>query len=288
MDSARPTWRSGTWIAAALVLAGLVLASGLFGVDSVDSLRVIAGLIAGAAALIIVWAVVRTRGQRRRYEAELTAWAAERAATAERLRIARELHDLASHGLGLITVRAAVARRVDGPAAPAERTQALDDIERASREATLELRRMLAVLRSPDPAPLHPMESLDALPGIVQRAADAGLDAHLDVGELADVSAGAQLAICAIAREGLANALRYAGPTRARVAVRREGDEIVVEVQDDGPRSVWHPHPGAEQGLAGLGERIAALDGSLRAAPAGDGWWLVARIPDHPPTGGAL
>jgi signal transduction histidine kinase len=68
-------------------------------------------------ASMVVWAVLRTRAERRRYEDELTAWSAERAAEAERLRIARDLHDIVSHGLGTITVRAAVARRSDGAAA---------------------------------------------------------------------------------------------------------------------------------------------------------------------------
>lgn len=283
MERIRPAWRSRTWIVALALLVATLLVAALFGVDSVPALRAAVGLTAAAAASIIVWAIVRTRAQRRRYEEELMGWAAERAAESERLRIARELHDLASHGLGLITVRAAVARRADGPAADAERAQALADVERASREATTELRRMLAVLRSPDPAPLRPAETLDDLPGIVRHAARAGLDARFDAAGLDGVSAGAQLAVCAAVREGLGNVLRHAGPTGARVAIHREGDEIVVEVGDDGPGSGWHPRPGAGQGLVGLGERIAALGGSLDAAPAGAGWRLVARIPDRSP-----
>jgi signal transduction histidine kinase len=242
-------------------------------------------LPAGIALLAVLaagWLGLRVRRQRREFEDRLTAWAGERAAQAERLRIARDLHDLASHGLGLITVRAAAARA----SAPddAVRSAALGDIERVSRETTTELRRMLAVLRSPasERAPRRPAETLDDLPRIVEAVRGDGLRVDLDVAELGGVSAGAQLTVCAVVREGLTNALRHAGHTRARVEVGRRAGILVATVRDDGPAGDGPAHPGAGQGLIGLRERVTALDGTLHAAPEGRGFVLSARIPDGP------
>ena len=224
-------------------------------------------LLSGVIAFVVlIWALARSGQQRRAYEEDLTAWAAERAAQTERLRIARDLHDLASHGLGLITVRAAAARTLDGPAGDAERSRALADIERTGRAATTELRRMLGVLRTPgsEAVPLRPAETLADLHEIVEAARVGGVIAALTVEDLGDVSAGAQLTVCAVVREALANTARHAGPVAARVAVRREGGAVVVTVEDDGPAPGWQPHPGAGQGLTGLRERVATLGGVLR------------------------
>lgn len=280
MESAdRPVLRSRVWLVAAGVIAALIAVLASVGLDQPAAFAAL-GLSAAIVVAVIVWASLRARRQRRAYEDDLTAWAAERAAHAERLRIARDLHDLASHGLGLITVRAAAARRVAGPDGDVERATALADIERAGRDATAELRRMLAVLRAPgEDAPLRPAETLDDLPGILAAARTAGVDATLEPGELGEVPAGVQLAVCTVVREALANAARHAGPCRARVGVRREGSTIVVAVDDDGPTPGWQPHRGAGAGLVGLRERVEALGGELDAGAAGRGFRLVARMP---------
>ncbi|WP_199230750.1 sensor histidine kinase [Promicromonospora sp. AC04] len=282
--TARPVLRSRVWLAAAAILGALGLALAATGVEQPVAVLTTVLVAAGVAFLVLLWALARTGQQRRAYEEDLTTWAAERAAQAERLRIARDLHDLASHGLGLITVRAAAARTLDGPGGDAERTQALADIERTGRAATTELRRMLGVLRSPgsETAPLRPAETLDDLPGIVDSARAGGVTAVLAAEDLGEVSAGAQLTVCAIVREALANIARHAGPAAARVVVRRAGDAVVVIVEDDGPVHGWRPHPGAGQGLTGLLERVATLGGSLEADAAGSGFRVSARLPDHP------
>ncbi len=282
MDTAeRPVLRSRVGVVAVVVIVALVLVLSTVAVGSPVAQLTILLVAAGIAVGVLVWALLVSRRQRRVYEDELTTWAAERAAQDERLRIARELHDLASHGLGLITVRAAAARTVRGPAGDDERQVALADIERAGRAATTELRRMLAVLRSTDDdgAPLRPAETLADLPGIV---ADAALvAAELEVGELGEVTAGAQLAVCAVVREGLSNAARHAGPARVRVSVTREGAGIEVRVDDDGVQPGWSPHPGAGAGLVGLRERVNLLGGAVTAGPQGSGFRLTARIPDE-------
>lgn len=282
METGRPTWNSragpAIWTTLGLLVVLLLGPAAQGPVAKVFALAVV-----GLAVLVALWAVLRTRRDRRAHEDRLATWAGERAAQAERLRIAGDLHDLVSHGLGLITVRAAVAARLTGPDEAAEQTRALSDIEEVSRETTTELRRMLTVLRTPDAAAaLRPAESLADLPGIVAGARDAGLDATLDLPAPDGVSPGAQLTVCAIVREALSNAARHAGPTTARVSVHRDGETVVVTVVDDGPVTGWEPRPGAGHGLAGLRERVTALGGSFRAGPdaAGAGFAVVARLPD--------
>lgn len=279
----RPTWRSGVWLTAATLLA--VLLSLLVVTGAVGSAAVIVPLvIATAAVAVLVWALSRSRRDRRRFEDRLTAWASERAVHGERLRIARELHDVVSHGLGLVTLRAAAANLVPGQGGDAERVAALADIERVARETTTELRRLLAVLRTPgDEVPLSPAATLADLPQIVARAATVGLVGTLDVSDLDRVSPGVQLAVCAVVREGLANVARHAGPTEVRVRAYRDRDAVVVSVDDDGPGVGWQPQPSSGHGLTGLRERVAAVGGTLSAGPAGPGFHLAAWLPDPVP-----
>ncbi|WP_309232233.1 sensor histidine kinase [Micromonospora tarensis] len=220
----------------------------------------------------------RSRADRTAYESRLTAWAASEAVLAERLRIARDLHDIVSHGLGLITVRAAATRHLPKPA---EVQAALTDIEDASRHATAELRRMLTVLREPSAAsPRAPVDNLDDLPGIVHGASLAGIRARLTVEPLGPVSQGVQAAVCQTVREALSNAARHAGPTDVRVRVHRDGTYVVVTVADTGPSvDGWRASPGAGHGLAGLRERVAVSAARCRrsvstrasASPRGSG-----------------
>ncbi|MEU7650811.1 histidine kinase [Micromonospora taraxaci] len=237
-------------------------------------------LIVGGAVAAAVWAVRRSRADRTAYESRLTAWAASEAVLAERLRIARDLHDIVSHGLGLITVRAAAARHLPKPA---EVQAALTDIEDASRHATAELRRMLTVLREPSAASRRtPVDNLDDLPGIVHGASLAGIRARLTVEPLGPVSQGVQVAVCQTVREALSNAARHAGPTDVRVRVYRDGTYLVVTVADTGPSvDGWRASPGAGHGLAGLRERVGSIGGTLSAERVDAGFRLTARIRDE-------
>ncbi|GAB7036537.1 MULTISPECIES: sensor histidine kinase [Catenuloplanes] len=237
--------------------------------------RVVPAVMVGGAIGAAVWTVRRARADRADYEARLTAWAASEAVLAERLHIARDLHDIVSHGLGLITVRAAATRHLPKPP---EVAAALTDIEEAGRQATAELRRMLGVLRSTDP--LTPVDSLDDLAAIAADAGRGGLRVDLSVGELGPVSPGVQVAVARTVREGLANAARHAGPSDVRVRVHRDGADVVVTVADGGPEPGWRATPGAGHGLAGLRERVGSLGGVLGAAPVDGGFRLTARIPD--------
>ena len=269
-------------------------------------LLVMAGLVAAS-----LW--LRRRDQRA-HERRLAQETAARAVAEDRLVIARELHDAVSGNLGAITVRCAVARRLE--TTPDGLRTALDDVETASREATDALRRMLAVLRDesrpptpgavaavstgapggapvPEPAPVNSLaESLRELIGKARRTGvtvdldvDAYTGADADVAQAAAMADGlpaptAQAAARAVA-EALANTARHAGPTRARVTLRREPGRLRIVVVDDGPATGWEPHPGAGQGLRGLHERLTALGGTLTAGARADapGFAIEAILP---------
>jgi two-component system sensor histidine kinase DesK len=267
--------------AAAVALLLVLLTVGGNGPASV----VVPSVLAVTALGVAVWAVHRARADRAAYETRLTDWAAAGAVQAERMRVAGDLHDIVSHGLGLITVRAAAARHVTatgGAGSLAEARQALDDIEAAAREATAELRRLLSVLRtaSDAAAPRMPVDSLDRLPDIARGANLAGLRTTMTVDAVGDVSQGVQVAVCRAVREALSNAARHAGPTDVRVHVRRDGDEVVVSITDSGPDGTWHAGAGAGHGLLSLRERVNGLGGTLIAEPAGAGFRVLVRIPD--------
>ena len=273
--------QSRVWVVFGAVLVVLTMALLTVGKQGPGSV-IIPLIIVLTAVAMTAWTVVRARQQRLEHEARLTSWAAEHAAHHERLRIARELHDIVSHGLGVIILRAVSAQRVRGERREAERDQALTDIEHAGREAVAELRRMLTVLRDSDErdVPLRPVQSLSDIPAVVDAARAAGLQPRLTVADLGEVSPGVQAAACAIVREAIANTARYAGPTGVDIALWRDGGTIVVTVEDDGPRAPWQATRGAGHGLAGLRERVDALGGDLDATPAGTGFRLIARLPD--------
>lgn len=275
----RPSRDSRVWLLAVAILVVLWLAFLSLG-DGAFYTTFAAAVIVTAAIAVTAWALLRARADRRRYEERLTEWAAERAVQADRLRFARDLHDLASHGLGLMTVRAATANLTDDQD-DAERRQALTDIEHTGRETTTELRRMLALLRTGDaPAPLRPTDSLSDLPDIIDQARHAGLSVEVEQDDLGEVSPGVQLTICAIVREVLANTLQHAGPTSVRLSIARARDAISVDARDAGPVRGWRPHPGTGNGLRGLRERLAVHHGTLTTGPTDTGFRLLAEIPE--------
>ena len=264
-------------------------------------LLVMAGLVAASLWL--------RRRDRRAHERRLTQETAARAVAEDRLVIARELHDAVSGNLGAITVRCAVAQRLE--TTPDGLRTALDDVETASREATDALRRMLAVLRDenrpPTPGALAVIPAGDApaagpvnslaenLRELIGRARRTGVaveldaEAHIgvDVGTAQAAAMGDGLpaptaqAATRVVAEALANTARHAGPTRARVTLRREPGRLRIAVVDDGPATGWEPHPGAGQGLRGLHETLTSLGGTLTAGPRADvpGFAVEAILP---------
>ena len=266
-------------------------------------LLVMAGLVVASLWLL--------RRDQRAYERRLAQETAARAVAEDRLVIARELHDAVSGNLGAITVRCAVAQRLE--TTPNGLRTALDDVETASREATEALRRMLAVLRDenrpPTPGALAaipaghtpaagpgPVNSLaESLRELIDRARRTGVAVELDAEAHIGVDVGtAQAAAMAdglpaptaqaatrVVAEALASTARHAGPTRARVTLRREPGRLRIAVVDDGPATGWEPHPGAGQGLRGLHETLTVLGGTLTAGPRADvpGFAVEAILP---------
>jgi signal transduction histidine kinase len=198
----------------------------------------------------------------------------------ERLRIAREVHDVVGHGLATITLRAGVADRV-ADRDPAEVTAALRAIRQISRESLAELSALLGVLRAEGEAERSPTPDLEALPRLVDGLRDAGMDVELDVAgdggaPIPDVVAAAGYRIV---QEALTNVARHAGPhARARVRLSRHDGVVEVEVRDDGRGAPDAIRPGG--GMTGMRERAAALGGRFDAGAApGGGFRVWASLP---------
>jgi signal transduction histidine kinase len=232
-----------------------------------------------AAVLTVAWLAGRI-ARERRTAAEL---AAEQTLAEERLRIARELHDIVAHGMSLIAVKAAVANHV-ALERPVEARDALQVIETTSREALAELRRMLGVLRSGDrsgvPAETGPAPGIAALPSLVERAAAAGVRAELDVRTDDELPEGIGLAVYRIVQEAVTNVIKHAGPATCRIGVITRAGWVRVEVTDDGLGRRSTPVAATGHGLLGMRERVSLYGGELHAGPGADGGFTVlAELP---------
>ncbi|MGI5166932.1 sensor histidine kinase [Spirillospora sp. CA-253888] len=197
----------------------------------------------------------------------------ERARLDERLRIAREMHDVVTHGMGLIAVQAGTANHVAAER-PEEAARALAVIEEVSRRSLAELRTMLGVLRGDGAeAGLAPSPRLTDLPALVASARTAGVEAELTVRDAADVPEGVEVAAYRIIQEALSNVARHAAPTRCRVLVEGTPNGLELEVSDDGPART--PASGGGYGLIGMRERALAHNGAFTAGPRPDGGFTV-------------
>jgi signal transduction histidine kinase len=203
-----------------------------------------------------------------------------RAAVAEeRVRIARELHDVVAHGISVIAVQARGGRRMI-ETEPAEARQAFDSIETTAQSALTEMRRLLGMLRSDDEQlALAPQPSLENLDSLVAQVREAGLPVEVSVeGEQVALPPGVDLSAYRIVQEGLTNALKHAGPARARVYVRYRPDDVEVEIVDDGPGKQNGDRRG--HGLTGVRERVALHGGELDVGRVPEGGYaLRARLP---------
>lgn len=200
----------------------------------------------------------------------------------ERLRIARELHDVVAHTMATINVQAGAAAHVlaTRPDAAAEALQA---IKTASKDGLRELRAILNVLRQADDAdPTQPAPGTAQLGTLIDGARRAGLETTLTVtGDPRPLPAPVDLAAYRIVQESLTNTIRHAGPAAATVALTYRSGELIVEVTDSGRgKPAVTPGDGTGHGLAGMRERAAAVGGSLEAGPAPRGGFrVVARLP---------
>ncbi|WP_406859285.1 sensor histidine kinase [Streptomyces sp. HUAS MG47] len=233
-------------------------------------------------AILTASELVRVRREQWAQQRAERAAAERRRADEERLRIARELHDVLAHSLSVINVQAGVGLALlDGD--PEQARTALTTIKAASKEALGEVRQVLDSLRTPGDAPRTPAPGLDRLPELVELAAAAGLAVDVArTGDPAPVPPGADLAAFRIVQEALTNVVRHSGSRTARVHVEQHPDALRLQIDDDGP-ATGDDAGGSGNGLAGMRERAAALGGTIDAGTRPDGGFRVrARLPLRP------
>jgi signal transduction histidine kinase len=201
----------------------------------------------------------------------------------ERLRIAREIHDVVASSVTVIAVQAGAAR-INFDADPGHGREALAAIESKSRQALRELRTLLGLLRSEDqegPA-LAPQPSLEGLDDLIREVREAGLDVEMRTeGDPRPLPPGLDVSVYRIVQEALTNTLKHVGPTSAAVVIRYGPHDLEVEIVNEGPvAGVALVGPGSGLGILGMRERTALFGGSLRAAPRPQGGFGVkARLP---------
>jgi signal transduction histidine kinase len=242
-------------------------------------------LLAGWLAVMVTAAeAVRLRSERREVARSAQQLDERRRASEERLRMARDLHDVIGHNISLISVQAAVGLDLMD-ADPEQARAALSAIKTVSREALDELRSMLAALRQTgEQAPTAPTPGLARLPELAQLTRAAGLPVRVEVtGPARTLPATVDLAGYRIVQESLTNVARHAGPGAATVRLGYRDDGVSVEVIDNGRGATagrgvpgGRPGTGTGSGIAGMTERAAALGGHLTAGPRPGGGFMVS------------
>jgi signal transduction histidine kinase len=238
--------------------------------------------LAVALITIVAWLIGHSIRQAHVHSQALRAQADAQAATAERLRIARDLHDMVAHSVGIIAIQAGMGRRVMDTQ-PAEARDALAAIEATSRETLAGLRRTVGALRRAGPlaeAEPDPLEApgLADLARLVAKTRDAGV--RVDVrwhGRPRPLPAEVDTSAFRIIQEAVANVVRHAGTGRCKVSIDQCDEELSIEVTDDGRGATAAD---AGYGIAGMRERAALLHGELTAGPRPEGGFRVtARLP---------
>jgi signal transduction histidine kinase len=288
-----------TGAVAAVLLIGIPRSFG-FGGSVIHAVPVPTILAAAGAALfgLLIRSQFSARNAQLAMMAERAEWAtaqrdqeARRATLAERLRIARELHDIVAHHVSVIVIQAQGAQRVAGRE-PDRARQAMADVERTARTALEEMRRMLGLLRSPDDA--EDTGGLDVAHGVADIAALAArmsgagvaVTTHI-TGEPFAMPEDVGLAVYRIAQEALTNVLKHAGPAHAEVHLHY-GEQLEITVTDDGRGAAavlaGTAPPGTGRGTTGMRERVAMLGGRFAAGPQPGGGFRVHAVIPRPGT----
>lgn len=268
------------WITGLLTVAGTLVPFAVWRVPEALLIGVVVGVVAyGPAATGWIVRNHRDAAEAARLRAEQTALLAEmdrsQAVTAERARMARELHDMVANHLSAIAIHSTAALSIDDPATSRE---ALSVIRENSVDGLAEMRRLIGILRDGDREP-SAVPTLDGLTALVDGARANGLDVTLDAGHHDAVPAPVELAAYRIVQESLTNALKHACPGRVRVSLAERDGDLTVAVSSpygdrDGPRA-----PGSGAGLVGMRERAALLGGTFDAGPDGPHWTVRATLP---------
>lgn len=220
-------------------------------------------------------ALERAQAEVRAQQALLT----EQAISLERLRIARELHDVVAHHVSAMGIQAGAARRML-QRDPDRASTALRSVEDSARAAIAELGTMVGALRSAGESDA-PMPTLADLPDLLRAAREHGSVDHAVVGDPRPVSPAVELTIYRVVQEALTNVRKHAGPAaRADVRLRYRPTSLEIEIADDGTGASSSAAPGLGVGQTGMSERVAAVGGTLEMGPKSRGGYLVrATIP---------
>jgi len=208
---------------------------------------------------------------------------AHAAVTAERARIARELHDVVAHQMTVMTLQAEGASRIARDGDP-RITDALSTIREAGHSGLAEMRRMVSLLRTSDEgeADMNPLPRLTDVESLLSQLRAAGMDVELEVkGTVRPLADGTELSAYRIIQESLTNAVRHAGPVfTARVEITYADDHLEVAVDDDGRGGGADETTVTGHGLVGMRERVSVLGGAFDAGPRpGGGFRVRARLP---------
>jgi signal transduction histidine kinase len=269
----RPSVR--LWVAGAAI-AIIVTAVVLLLLGDFSTAR---GLIPAGALSLVAWVIGDYMRSRRQFFIEIVARhqrERDEAADEERLRIARELHDVVAHNVSVIAIQAGAAR-VSG----ASGKEALQSIERTARDTLAELNRLLGVLRKQSDAPLSPQPGLDQVEALLKPVRDAGLQAGLRVsGEKRSLPAALDLSAYRIVQEAITNVLKHAHASRVEVIVDYEPDALVLTISDNGAGAREAVGASTGHGLIGMRERVELFNGELGAGSSSLGGFTVhAKLP---------
>jgi signal transduction histidine kinase len=277
--------RVWAWISIAVTWVGTIALSSFFGIEW-QPWR-IAGITIGILLIVGAAEGLRTRAERLAEFRRTIQTRRQSEVQAERVRIARELHDVLAHSLSQINVQASVGLHLMARQ-PDKAAEALASIKETSKTALDEVRSVLGVLRAEggtDPAaPLVPEPDLTRLPGLAASVSSQGVDVTLD-DRLGDVPQATQLAIYRIVQESLTNVVRHSGASTARVELEETAGGYRVTVTDDGTgpaagAAADGRRPPGGRGLLGMHERAELLGGTLDAGPLpGGGFRVSASIP---------
>lgn len=266
-------------------LGGVALIGGIGGYLLVDNRFASARVLIVVIALCLVVALSEgARARRARYRAASRDAAARRqsAAEAERMRIARELHDVLAHSLSQISVQAGVGLHLFD-SEPEKAKEALASIKQASGRALDEVRGVLGVLRHEGERPARaPEPDLSDLPELVRTAREAGVSVTL-LNELTDpIPSAVQFVLYRVVQESLTNVVKHSGARTTTVRLAERGNSWMAEVTDPGPKTLTgSTEPG--RGLVGMRERAQLLGGRVRAEPVGDGFRVLVEVPRTAP-----
>lgn len=270
--------RLAGWSGIVALYAGHVLGRMVLGLDEQGVYQV---LLVGTCFVVLGFTAELFRGHRERVAAANRTKHEEelRRAGEERLRIAQELHDVVAHHISLINVQASTALHlVDRQ--PEQAGPALAAIKEASKEALVDLRSIVGVLRQSDEsAPRQPVAGLDRLGHLIRRTSMAGLEVHTIIhGEARPLPTGLDRAAFRIIQESLTNVVRHAKATSATVRIQYGEESLVLQVDDDGAALTGPPKEG--NGISGMRERATALGGTLTATRTPTGSLrIIASLP---------